>query len=105
VNTDEGRAVATNVDFLKAKVQSIKTVLEKTSPKEREKKVTLHLAEQFNDILKEIGTAYPEAAPHLPKPIPVEGFSQFGLAAVGYVDLMIFAEQVLHVLALIESRG
>ena len=97
--------MATNVDFLKAKVQSIKTVLENTSPKEREKKVSLHLAEQFNDILREIGAAYPEAAPHLPKPIPLRGFRHLGVAEVGYVDLMIFAEQVLHVLALIESRG
>jgi len=59
-----------NVDFLKAKIQAIKTVLDKTSPKERENRVPVHLAKGFNEILSEIGNHYPEAASHLPKPIP-----------------------------------
>lgn len=93
------------VDFLKAKVEAVKNVLEKTTPKERENRVTLHLAEEFNSVLKEIGTAFPDAAPHLPKPIPCVGFRRLGVSDVGYVDLMVFAEQVLRILSVVESHG
>ncbi len=93
------------VDFLKAKVEAVKNVLEKTTPKERENRVTLHLAEEFNSVLKEIGAAFPDAAPHLPKPIPCVGFRRLGVSDVGYVDLMVFAEQVLRILSVVESHG
>src|SRR5262249_43529842 len=94
------------VDFLKAKLQAVTSVLEKTSPKERENKVSTQLAEQFNEVVKEIGKALPETAPHLPKPIHSSTkFALVGQSDVGYVDLMIMAEQVLRVLSVVESHG
>jgi hypothetical protein len=94
------------VDFLKAKVQALKSVLEKTSAKEREARVSTHMAKQFNELLKEIGEAVPDAAAHLPKPIPsTTEFRHMGISDVGYVDLMIMAEQVIGVLSVVASHG
>ena len=99
--------MSNQLPFLRAKVQAIKTVLDKASAKERESRVATHLAQQFNDVLKEIGAAYPDAAPHLPKPIPssVSLLRRNGLSDVSYMDLMVFAEQVLNVLSVVESQG
>ena len=96
----------TKAEFLKAKVQAVKSVLEKTSPKEREGKVSSHLALDFNAVVKEIAAAFPEAAPHLPKPIHANlQLRHMGLSNIGFVDLMILAEQVLRVLSVVESHG
>jgi hypothetical protein len=94
------------LDFHKAKVQAIISVLENTTPKEREGRVGAHLVEEFNALLQEVGNAIPEAAPHLPKRIPMRPqFSHAGISPIGYVDLMIMAAQVLRVLGVIESHG
>src|SRR5947209_1281254 len=70
------------------------------------KPIAAHLAKQFNEVVKEIGEALPDVAPHLPKPIPSSTkFTMMGLSDVGYVDLMIMAEQVLRVLSVVESHG
>lgn len=93
------------IDFLKAKVEAVKSVLETTSPKEREKRVSVHLAEEFNSVLKEIALAFPDAVSHLPKPIPTQGYRHLAQSEIAYVDLMIMAEQVLRILSVIESHG
>lgn len=98
--------MASKVDFIKARLQAVTSVLEKTSPKEREGSVSTHLADEFNGIVKEIGEAFPDAAPHLPKPIASSTpFSKLGKSDVHYVDLMVMVEQVLRVVSVVESHG
>jgi hypothetical protein len=95
------------VAFLKARVEAFKSVLDRATPKEREGRVSKHLADEFNTILKEIGEECPDAAPHLPKPVrtAMPMMAKVGLSEIGYVDLLVMAEQVLRVLSVVESHG
>lgn len=96
----------TKIAFLKAKVQAVTSVLDQTSPAERSRRVSAHLARQFNELLEEISKEYPGEAHHLPKPIPPAGSALMrkdGVSSVSFVDLKIMAEQVLGVLSVIES--
>jgi hypothetical protein len=92
--------------FLKSRLEGMKSVLEKATPKEKEQRVTTHMAKEFNTILTEIGSAYPDATSQLPKPILSTTKLRFlGQSDVGYVDLQMMVEQVLRILSLVESDG
>jgi 4-hydroxy-3-methylbut-2-enyl diphosphate reductase IspH len=94
------------VDFLRAKVQAVLSALEKASAKEREGRVSTHVAKDFNEVVKQIGEGFPDASGHLPKPICSSTKERFqGLSDVRYVDLVIMAEQVMRILSVIESHG
>ena len=59
----------TPMDFVRVKVQAYKHTLDGKSAKEKAGKVSAQLAEQFNLMLADIKKEYPDAAPHLPRPI------------------------------------
>src|SRR6266446_5298531 len=101
----KGRKVPSKVEFLRAKVEAVENALEKTAPKQRENRVSIHLAKDFNAVVKEIQDAFPDGAPYLPKPILwTTTHARMQFSDVSYVDLMIMAEQV-RILSVIESHG
>lgn len=89
------------VAILRAKAQSIKSVLEKIPPTQKQENIAVALAHDFNDIVKEIGEAFPELASSLPKPIhATTSMKILRKADVSYLDLEIFTEQILTLLQL-----
>jgi hypothetical protein len=97
--------VATKLDILKMKVQAVLKGLENTTAKEREKHVSMHMAREFNDTLKDIGKEFPDLAWALPKEIPPHRMAgDMGASAINYIDLKIMAEQVMEILSLAASN-
>jgi len=94
----------TKVQLLKVKAQAIRRTLEKASEKSKGSHVTKPVAEQFNELVEEIGNQFPSVQSALPKRIEsTTDFAIMGLADVTYLDLEMFAEQVLSILELLES--
>ena len=89
----------TTLDFLKAKVQALKHTLEGKSGKEKDGRVSIQIAQQFNGILDEVKKESPDAAPHLPQHITWNSpFARLQQADVTFLDLEIMVNQVLAIL-------
>lgn len=96
--------MATTLDFLKAKVQAYKHTLEGKTGKEKDGRVSIQIAQQFNAIIDEIKKESTEAAPHLPHPVTWNSpFAQTGLSDVKYLDLEMMLNQVLAILDVIRE--
>lgn len=93
------------VTILRARAQSIKSVLERIPPAQKQGNIAIATAQEFNDVVKQLGEAFPELSPALPKPIlATTSLRHAQKADVSYVDLEIFTEQVLALLQL-AARG
>jgi hypothetical protein len=90
--------------LLRAKVKSLKATLANGSRGTKTDHVTTGQAEEFNKILKELGTAYPEGASSLPAEIrSTTVFAEMGISNATLVDLEIYADQVLAMLDVLEA--
>lgn len=92
--------MATTLDFLRARVQAYKSTLDGKSSQEKEKHVSIQIAEEFNLILEEIKKEAADAAPHLPKPITWQSIfaRDMRVADVRFLELEMMLNQVLAVL-------
>lgn len=89
--------------ILKTKLQSIRSVLEKTPSSEKKGHITIPLANSFNGLVSEAGEAYPELVDHLPPTIEATlDVAYMGSADITYLDLEIYVEQVISLLDLVE---
>ena len=89
---------------LKLKVRSILTTIDERPPSKQDH-VTTPMAEHFNSILEEIGSAFPELKDNLPAPIKLGGaFEDLGVTQSALLDLRIYARQVLDLLELAQRN-
>jgi hypothetical protein len=87
-----------------AKLNSIKSVVEKATDKQKQDLIGTNLANEFNKLLDEIGQDYSELKSSLPAKITSQGpFSDMQKADVNYTDLEIFTETVMSLLNLVEN--
>jgi hypothetical protein len=95
-----------SIDLLKARLNSIKATLERASEKQKGGPAGTALAENFNRILEEVGTAFPELKSALPARITSLGpLARVGSSDVSYLDLEVFAEQVLSLLQFVQRKS
>ena len=93
------------IDLVRARLHSIKTILERASEKQKNGPIGAGLADNFNAILREVETLFPQLKQALPALISTRGaFSSMGLAGASYLDLEVFAEQVLSLLEVVERK-
>jgi hypothetical protein len=91
--------MATTLDFLKAKVQAYKHTLDGKSSQEKDGRVSIQIAQQFNAIVDEIKKELPGTASHLPQSIGwTSPFARLQQADVTFLDLEMMVNQVLAVL-------
>ena len=87
-----------------AKLNSIKSIIEKATDKQKQGLIGINLANEFNKLLKELSEEYPELKNSLPANINSNGhFSLMQKADTNYIDLEIFTETVISLLNLIEN--
>lgn len=90
------------IDFIRAKLDGIKTTLERVPASDKTGHIGITIAKDFNTVLQEMGEIYPELASGLPSPIGITGpFRQLGKAGASYTDLEILCEQVLNLVRLV----
>jgi hypothetical protein len=80
--------------------------LKQTPESAKKNHVTVPIAEEFNRLLEEVATGFPEVADALPKKIPATGRDArtFGIAGVMLVELEILSEQLIGILDLLISK-
>jgi hypothetical protein len=93
-------AMPTSLDFHKATVLAFKHTLEGKSAKEKEKHVSIQIAEQFNGVVENVKKEYPDAAIHLPQPITWKGIGaqDMRIADIRFTDFEMLLNQVLAIL-------
>jgi hypothetical protein len=97
--------MATTLDFLKAKVQAYKHTLDAKSGKEKEGRISIQIAQQFNGIVDEVKKESRNAAPHLPQHITWTGpFARIQQADVTFLDLETMVNQILAILDVLQER-
>lgn len=96
----------TAFDFIKAKMLAVKHTLEGKSGKDKDGRISIQMAQQFNAVVEEIEKASPDAGPHLPKPIEWNSpFARLQNADASYLDLEIMVNQVLAVLDVLQEHN
>jgi hypothetical protein len=95
----------TTLDFLRAKVLAYKNTLDSRSGKDKEQRVGIQIAEEFNAVLEEIRKESPDAAAHLPKPIACKGVfaRDLRLSDIKFLELEMILNQVLAILDLLRE--
>jgi hypothetical protein len=92
-------------ELVRARLRSIKTILERVSEKTKRSPIDIGLADNFNAILREVEILFPQLKQALPAQISTQGeFSSLGLAAASYLGLEVFAEQVLSLLEVAQKK-
>src|SRR5207249_3920083 len=96
----ERDAMPTSLDFHKATIMAFKNTLDGKSPKEKEKHISIQIAEQFNSIVDNIKKEHPDAASHVPQPITMKGIASrdMQIADINFLDFEMLLNQVLAVL-------
>ncbi len=96
----------TSLDFHKGTITAFKNTLDGKSAKEKEKHISIQIAEQFNSIVDNIKKEFPDAAPHLPQPITMKGIASrdMQIADIKFLDFEMLLNQVLGVLEVIQGR-
>lgn len=85
--------------FLKIRLASFKTTIQSASEKTKSSHATLAISDAFFDLVAAIRKAAPALTDHLPeKPKPMGHFHQMGVSAANYIDLEIYAEQLMTML-------
>lgn len=85
--------------LLKARVRSLKSTLQNASSKEKSNSAGTALAMNFNKIVEDTAKVYPDLKDSLPASITSDGpFSHMGVSDVTYLDLEVFADQLIAML-------
>ncbi len=95
----------TSLDFHRATVLAFNSTLEGKSAKEKEKHVSIQIAEQFNGVVEQIKKEHPDAAPRLPQPITWKGIAaqDMQIADIRFLDFEMMLNQVLAILDVIRG--
>jgi len=89
--------------LLRVRITSIKSTLERQERHGKKEQASIHIANNFNSIISDISSEFPDLASSLPSPIYSNfPFSDLGLSDATYLDLEIYCEQVLSLLDLLE---
>jgi hypothetical protein len=90
----------TSVDFYRATVLAFKSTLEGKSAKEKEKHVSIQIAEQFNAVVENIKKGHPDAVTHLPQPNKWNGIAaqDMKIADIRFLDFEMLLSQVLAIM-------
>jgi len=89
------------IQVIRTKLTSIKSTLEKASEQRKKDHVSYHTGEDYNAILEAIAAEYPKLNGLLPpKMISSPPYIRARQMNVTYLDLEIFCEQLLNLLAL-----
>ena len=92
------------IDVLKVKLRAIRSTLDKVPHDKKQGPAGLDVARNFNTILKEVSSAFPDIAADLPKPLAERGaFDVMGKVDASYLDIEILSEQVLGLLDLADD--
>jgi hypothetical protein len=98
--------VVAKADILRTKLVSLRRTIDRTGAKERSEHVSKATADHFNLILEQLKDLYPDLAPEFPRQVKTTGtFSSLGVCEISYLDLEIFCEQVLDLMALAAPQG
>ena len=94
------------LDLLKVRAESFRRVLTQASESAKKNHVTKSTAEEFNRLLDEVATGFPEVADALPKKILASsrGPSLIGCVDVKLVELEILSEQLVGIIDLLISK-
>lgn len=92
------------LDLMKARLEGVRDGLKKTGEREKANHIPTPLANNFNSILADIKTEFPEIASSLPQPIAATGhYKRLGCADDTYISLETYVEQVSRLLGVLES--
>ena len=92
--------------LLKARLESVRQSLARTSHKDKGESIAETTANDFNSLLEQIATAVPKAAAVLPSPIKTGGLgATFNLAEASFVDLGLAVDQAIAVIEVLESEN
>jgi hypothetical protein len=96
----------TSLDFHRATIRAFKNTLDGKASKEKEKHISIQIAEQFNVIVDNIRKEFPDAASHLPQPITMKGIASrdMQIADIKFLDFEVLLNQVLGILEVLEAR-
>jgi hypothetical protein len=93
------------LDLLKMKADGFRRVLNQTPQQTKKNRVTIPTSEEFNRLLDEVATAFPDIAEALPKKITAVSDARIaGCADVKLVELEILSEQLVGILDLLISK-
>ena len=93
------------MNLLRAKVASLKAILSNAPPHGKADHVTTGQAAEFNKMLKELASEYPQVASSLPAEIrSTTPFARLGVSDATLVDLAIYADQILAILDVLEAK-
>ncbi|MBI3461637.1 MAG: hypothetical protein HY000_01050 [Planctomycetes bacterium] len=94
-----------NLDVLKLKADSFRRVLNQTPQLAKKNHVTMPISDEFNRLLDEVATAFPDVAEALPKKITAVSPARLaGYADVKLMELEILSEQLVGLLDLLISK-
>jgi hypothetical protein len=90
--------------LMQAKLQGIKTALERAPASEKNHSASVALAGEFNRVIEQAAAEYEDIADALPKPVTWSGMTaRAGRSDVSFMDLEALTEQVLNLLRLVDK--
>jgi hypothetical protein len=93
------------LDLLKMKADSFRRVLNQTQQSAKKNHVTIPMSEEFNRLLEEVATTFPQVADALPKKLTAVSDARIaGYADVNLVELEILSEQLVGIIDLLISK-
>jgi hypothetical protein len=93
------------LDLLKMKADSFRRVLNQTPQVVKKNHVTIPMSEEFNRLIEEAVTAFPDVADALPRKITAVSDARIaGYADVKLLELEILSEQLVGILELLISK-
>jgi hypothetical protein len=96
--------MSNKIQSIKARLNGIQKTLDNTPDDQKDNQISWSLAENFNEIIKEVENEIPELGDSLPSKIEKNRHAQrFGQAAESFLDLEIFCEQILQLLNTVEE--
>lgn len=91
------------IELLKQRALAFKETTQKWSEKTKQESVSCHLTDSFNKLVKEIVEIFPHLGRDMPPPIYAQGLNRKNHKAdINYLDLEIYADQVIRILKLQE---
>ena len=94
----------TKKEILKAKIRAFKTTLQNATPKQKEGRLSIQLAKNFNGLIVEVGENFSDIKEDMPEEITWTGhFARLDSSDVTYLDVEILADQILALLDLLDD--
>lgn len=90
----------TQLDFVRAKVDAYRKTLQRHAPSDKEGRLSIQIAREFNAFIEEVKKEVPESASHLPQPIKWSGITArvAQQAEISFLEFEMILDQVIAVL-------